>query len=76
MKTSWGRCGEQSVFTVTALRAVGIPARQCYTPRWVHTDSNHAWVEAWIDGKWHYMGASEPEAELDVAWFDRPVKGQ
>ena len=40
----------------------------------MHTDSNHAWVEAWIDGKWHYMGASEPEAELDVAWFDRPVK--
>ena len=33
MNTSWGRCGEQSVFTVMALRSVGIPARQCYTPR-------------------------------------------
>lgn len=74
MKTSWGRCGEQSTFTVMALRAVGIPARQCYTPRWVHTDSNHAWVEAWVDGQWRYIGASEPEAELDVAWFDGPVK--
>lgn len=69
LKTSWGRCGEQSTFTVMALRSVGIPARQCYTPLWVHSDSNHAWVEAWIDGKWYYLGASEPEAELNVAWF-------
>ncbi len=74
MRTSWGRCGEESTFTVTALRAVGIPARQCYTPRWVHTNDNHAWVEVWIDGQWHYMGACEPEPELDVAWFTAPAK--
>ena len=74
VKTSWGRCGEESVLTATALRAVGIPARQCYTPRWVHTDSNHAWVEVWIDGKWQYLGACEPEAELNVAWFTAPSK--
>ena len=74
VRTSWGRCGEESTFTVTALRSVGIPARQCYTPRWVHTDDNHAWVEVWIDGKWHYMGACEPEAELDMAWFTGPAK--
>lgn len=74
MKTSWGRCGEESVFTVAALRAVGIPARQSYTPRWVHTDDNHAWVEVWVDGRWHYMGACEPEPRLDAAWFDGPVK--
>jgi len=74
MKTSWGRCGEESTFTTAALRSVGIPARQCYTPRWVHTDDNHAWVEAWVDGKWHYIGACEPDAELDVAWFSAPVK--
>ncbi|MDR1865625.1 MAG: transglutaminase-like domain-containing protein [Bacteroidales bacterium] len=74
VKTSWGRCGEESTFTVAALRAVSIPARQCYTPRWVHTDDNHAWVEVWIDGKWHYMGACEPEPELDVAWFTGPAK--
>jgi len=74
IKTSWGRCGEESVLTAAALRAVGIPARQCYTPRWVHTDSNHAWVEVWIDGQWHYMGACEPEPELDVAWFTAPAK--
>ncbi|GHT58138.1 transglutaminase [Bacteroidia bacterium] len=74
VRTSWGRCGEESTFTAAALRAVGIPARQCYTPRWVHTDDNHAWVEAWVDGKWHYIGACEPEPELDVAWFTGPAK--
>lgn len=74
MRTSWGRCGEESTFTVTALRAVGIPARQCYTPRWAHTDDNHAWVEVWIDGVWHHLGACEPEPELDIAWFDAPAK--
>ncbi|MBQ2352150.1 MAG: transglutaminase domain-containing protein, partial [Bacteroidales bacterium] len=48
IRTSFGRCGEESTFTVTALRAVGIPARQCYSPRWAHTDDNHAWVEVWV----------------------------
>jgi transglutaminase-like putative cysteine protease len=74
VRTSWGRCGEESTFTTTALRAVGIPARQCYTPRWAHTDDNHAWVEVWIDGKWRYMGACEPEPAPDVAWFTAPAK--
>lgn len=74
IRTSWGRCGEESTFTTTALRAVGIPARQCYTPRWAHTDDNHAWVEVWIDGKWQFLGACEPEPELNVAWFTAPAK--
>lgn len=68
-----GRCGEESTFAVAALRSVGIPARQVYTPRWAHTDDNHAWVEAWADGKWHFIGACEPEAELDLAWFNEPA---
>lgn len=71
--TSWGRCGEESTFTVAALRAVGIPARQVYTPRWAHTDDNHAWVEVWTDGKWHFLGACEPEAVLDLGWFNAPA---
>lgn len=68
-----GRCGEESTFTVAALRAVGIPARQIYTPRWAHTDDNHAWVEAWADGEWHFLGACEPEPVLDLAWFNAPA---
>ncbi|MFA7081155.1 MAG: transglutaminase-like domain-containing protein [Bacteroidales bacterium] len=74
IRTSHGRCGEESTFTVTALRAVSIPARQCYTPRWAHTDDNHAWVEVWIDGTWYHLGACEPEPELNIAWFDAPAK--
>lgn len=69
-----GRCGEESTFTVSALRAAGIPARQVYTPRWAHTDDNHAWVEVWVDGKWHYMGACEPEPVLDRGWFTEPAR--
>lgn len=65
----YGRCGEESVFTVNALRSVGIPARQVYAPLWAHCDDNHAWVEVWCDGEWHYLGACEPEAVLDKGWF-------
>ncbi len=68
-----GRCGEESTFTVAALRSVGIPARQVYTPRWAHTDDNHAWVEAWANGRWHFIGACEPEPILDLAWFNAPA---
>ena len=69
MRRTRGRCGEGSVLAVAALRSVGIPARQCYAPRWSHCDDNHAWVEAWIDGAWRYMGACEPGPALDRGWF-------
>lgn len=74
VKTAYGRCGEESVLGVAALRAVGIPARQVYTPRWAHTDDNHAWVEVWVNGKWYYLGACEPAPRLNMAWFDSTVK--
>lgn len=74
VKTTFGRCGEESTLLVTALRSVGIPARQCYTPRWAHCDDNHAWVEAWVDGVWKYLGACEPESELNKGWFTGPSK--
>lgn len=73
IRSAYGRCGEQSTFTVAALRAIGIPARQVYTPRWAHTDDNHAWVEAWADGTWYFLGACEPEAVLNLAWFNAPA---
>lgn len=73
VKTAYGRCGEESTFTVAALRSVGIPARQVYTPRWAHTDDNHAWVEAWVDGKWYFLGACEPEPILNLGWFNGPA---
>ena len=73
IKTSWGRCGEESTLLVSALRTVCIPARQVYVPRWAHCDDNHAWVEAWVDGKWHFLGACEPEPVLDLGWFNAPA---
>jgi hypothetical protein len=74
IRTAFGRCGEESTLTVSALRAVGIPARQCYTPRWAHCDDNHAWVEVWVNGKWYYLGACEPEPALNTAWFTEPAR--
>ena len=73
VRSAYGRCGEQSTFTVAALRSIGIPARQVYTPRWAHTDDNHAWVEAWADGKWYFLGACEPEPVLNLGWFNAPA---
>lgn len=73
LRNALGRCGEESTFTVAALRSIGIPARQVYTPRWAHTDDNHAWVEAWADGKWYFLGACEPEAVLNLGWFNAPA---
>lgn len=74
VKKTFGRCGEESTFTVSAMRTAGIPARQVYTPRWAHSDDNHAWVEVWIDGKWHYLGACEPDVDLDMGWFSEPSR--
>lgn len=70
LRSAVGRCGEESTFTVSALRTIGIPARQVYTPRWAHTDDNHAWVEAWVDGRWYFLGACEPEPVLNLGWFN------
>lgn len=70
VRTAYGRCGEESTFLVAALRSVCIPARQVYTPRWAHTDDNHAWVEAWADGQWWFLGACEPEPVLNLGWFN------
>ena len=69
LRCAFGRCGEESTFAVTALRAMGIPARQVYSPKWPHCDDNHAWVEVCCDGQWHYLGACEPEEVLDRGWF-------
>lgn len=72
-KSGFGRCGEESTFAVTALRSVGIAARQVYAPLWSHCNDNHAWVEAYCDGRWQYFGACEPEPVLNRGWFDLPA---
>ena len=69
-RSGTGRCGEESVFLVSALRAMGIPSRQVYVPFWAHCDDNHAWVEVYVKDEWHYLGACEPEEVLNRGWFD------
>lgn len=64
-----GRCGEQSTLVCSIYRSVGLPARQVYSKRWSHCDDNHAWVEIYLDGKWYFLGACEPEEVLNKGWF-------
>ncbi|MDR2044642.1 MAG: transglutaminase domain-containing protein [Clostridium sp.] len=72
-KGGCGRCGEESTLLVTVLRGAGIPARQIYVPRWSHSESNHAWVEAWLGDQWSYTGACEPEPVMCCGWFTKPA---
>ena len=73
IKRGFGRCEEMAILFIKALRTVCIPARGVYTPWWPFTNSNHAWVEVWTDGKWHSLGGGEP-TDLDNAWFATPSK--
>lgn len=68
-----GRCGEEAPFAVTALRSLGIPAREVFAPSWSHCDDNHAWTEVWCEGTWHFLGSCEPEESLDKGWFGGPA---
>lgn len=67
--SAYGRCGEESNFGVNVYRALGIPARQIYAPKWSHCDDNHAWIEVYCDGNWYFLGACEPEEVLNKGWF-------
>lgn len=68
-KSNLGRCEEMQIFFISAARSIGIPARPASTPLWAHTDNNHAWVEVFAEGQWHYLGAVEPDFSLNRAWF-------
>ncbi|OEU64818.1 MAG: transglutaminase [Desulfovibrio sp. S3730MH75] len=70
----WGRCEEAVIFTVSALRSVGIPARQAMVPAWQHSNDNHTWTEVLINGKWHYIESANPDYGLDHAWFTGSVR--
>ena len=72
-KSNIGRCGEMQVFFISACRTVGIPARPAWTPWWGHMDNNHAWTEVFVDGKWYYVGAAEPDYYLNSTWFTSAV---
>jgi len=73
MERGIGRCEEEMIFTICALRSAGIPARYCAAPCWCTGDGNHAWTEVYAGSEkgWHYIGSCEPAACLDQAWFTR-----
>lgn len=64
-----GRCEEMTVFFMCALRSVGIPCRQVYTPWWSTVDSNHAWPEVWTPEGWSYTDISAEVETLNSTWF-------
>jgi transglutaminase-like putative cysteine protease len=68
-----GRCEEEMILYICAARSIGIPARPCHTPYWTFTDNNHAWCEAYADGRWWFLGGCEPDTELDRGWFAQPA---
>ncbi len=69
MKRGLGRCEEEMILTVCAMRAAGIPARTCSTPYWTFTDDNHAWVEVWVNGGWYYAESCDDRRCLNDSWF-------
>ena len=68
-----GRCEELTVFYMDALRSVGIPCRQVYTPWWTTCDSNHAWPEVWTPNGWAYADISTEDLDKLPQWFDDRV---
>ncbi len=76
MERGLGRCEEDMILTICALRSVGIPARSCSTPWWTTVDSNHAWVEVYVGSEegWHYMESCDAGVCLDRTWFTERAK--
>jgi len=73
-------CTGMALFLVDALRSIGIPARVAGTPHWNKGSiicpngdadaecGNHNWVEAFLQGEWHFMDQGNSKI-VDVGWF-------
>jgi transglutaminase-like putative cysteine protease/predicted esterase len=63
-------CTGLSILLADACRAVGVPARLAGTANWFDSRGNHTWVEIWDGGRWHFVGAAEPDPNgLNRGWF-------
>lgn len=63
-------CTGLSILLADACRAVGVPARLAGTANWFDSRGNHTWVEIWDNGRWHFVGAAEPDPNgLNRGWF-------
>lgn len=61
-------CAESSLILVNACRAVGIPARMVFLPRWVQFKGGHVWLEVYDNGQWHYISSYDP-SRFEATWF-------
>jgi hypothetical protein len=65
-----GSCFDINLLQVSALRAVGVPARFCVVPYWTGTrDCYHSWVEYWDTTKldWKTLDANDDSEWLMAA---------
>lgn len=69
LRAGAGRCEELGILFVCAARAVGLPARICYTPAWRDADGNHLWVEVWNGAGWSALSVEQPDAAPGTGWF-------
>jgi len=56
-----GSCAELAILLADACRAVGIPARLTFIPRWVGWKVGHMWIEVYAGGQWYYFGAFDKQ---------------
>jgi len=74
-----GNCFDLTVLAVAAERVFGIPARAVIATDMLMPPNDwrsqpqvepfHSWLEIFVDGSWHFIGACEPAAKLDESWF-------
>ncbi len=76
----YASCTGLSIFLVSAMRSIGIPARVAGTPHWnlgpsVCPDGdqsadcgNHDWVEVWAHSGWAFVDEAG-NTELNTSWF-------
>ncbi len=72
-RRGFGRCEEQVILLVSALRSLSIPARDAGVSSWQHVNDNHVWAEVWLDGEWRVFEAGKPAAPLTGNAMKSPV---
>ncbi|MEJ2690679.1 MAG: transglutaminase-like domain-containing protein [Deltaproteobacteria bacterium] len=74
LSCGFGRCEEEVIVAIDAMRSVGIPARAIWVPYWSATDNNHVWLEVYTEDGWKFMDAAAPATRLNKAWFDKALQ--
>lgn len=76
----YASCTGLSIFLVSAMRSIGLPARVAGTPHWnlgpqlcpngdeSNDCGNHDWVETWANGGWAFID-EDGNTVLNTSWF-------